>query len=893
LNQASLVLELPLDKPRPAVPTFRGALQTLELSPELSQALKRLSRQEDATLFMTLLAAFYVLLSRYTGQDDILIGSPIANRTRTETEHLAGCFLNTLVLRARLTCEMTFRELLLQVRRVALEAYAHQELPVEKLIEELHPERDLHRNPLFQVLFTFLDASPRPFTLPDMTIELCDAENHRAKLDLSLTAVERNSQLVLSFEYNTDLFYNATVVRMLEHFQVLLKEIVAEPEKRLSALTLMSTHELIALLTRWNTTRKPLRNVGFSALFEAQAEQTPDAIAIVCGDEQLTYAELKQRANQLAHHLSKQGVGTDICVALLLDRSIHFSMGILAIFKAGGAFLPLDPLHPIQRHLQVVEQSHCRFLLTQKKHGQRFTTAWQKPGTDQSQSLSILDIEVLLQASAPQQSIALPDTPGNLAYIMYTSGSTGRPKGVMVEQIGMINHIYAKISDLQLGKEDVVAQNGPPGFDIVVWQCLAALLVGGRVHIFTDDVADNPARLLDCIEKEKITILQCVPSILRAIIQQAHAAGSNRPALAALRWLVPTGDALVPELCRRWLELYPTIPLLNTYGSTECSDDQCHYALQESPDLDYPLPIVPIGYPVQNMQAYVLDRWLQPVPVGVIGDLYIGGTGVGRGYLDDPARTAEFFLPHPFSAEPGARLYRTRDRTRYLPDGSLQFLSRSDHLIKVHGVRIEPGEIETVLARHPSVEEALVLARAATDGSKRLVAYIASSEKQAAFSDELRAFLRQELPEAMIPGQFVVLAAFPLNSNGKVDRQALPLPEQQRESRRAPYETFRTEMEHTITDIWQAILQQEHIGMRDNFFDLGGNSLHMAQVYNRLREDLQRDLSILDLFKYPTIATLAEYLQQGSTERQYVHVQDRARKQKEAMRRRKREISLE
>jgi amino acid adenylation domain-containing protein len=540
-----------------------------------------------------------------------------------------------------------------------------------------------------------------------------------------------------------------------------------------------------------------------------------------------------------------------------------------------------------------VEQSHCRFLLTQKKHGQRFTTAWQKPGTDQSQSLSILDIEVLLQASAPQQSIALPDTPGNLAYIMYTSGSTGRPKGVMVEQIGMINHIYAKISDLQLGKEDVVAQNGPPGFDIVVWQCLAALLVGGRVHIFTDDVADNPARLLDCIEKEKITILQCVPSILRAIIQQAHAAGSNRPALAALRWLVPTGDALVPELCRRWLELYPTIPLLNTYGSTECSDDQCHYALQESPDLDYPLPIVPIGYPVQNMQAYVLDRWLQPVPVGVIGDLYIGGTGVGRGYLDDPARTAEFFLPHPFSAEPGARLYRTRDRTRYLPDGSLQFLSRSDHLIKVHGVRIEPGEIETVLARHPSVEEALVLARAATDGSKRLVAYIASSEKQAAFSDELRAFLRQELPEAMIPGQFVVLAAFPLNSNGKVDRQALPLPEQQRESRRAPYETFRTEMEHTITDIWQAILQQEHIGMRDNFFDLGGNSLHMAQVYNRLREDLQRDLSILDLFKYPTIATLAEYLQQGSTERQYVHVQDRARKQKEAMRRRKREISLE
>ncbi len=612
----------------------------------------------------------------------------------------------------------------------------------------------------------------------------------------------------------------------------------------------------------WNpTSRAYPHNQCLHELFEEQVRRTPLAVAIVYGHQQITYQDLNQRANQLAHHLCNRGVMPETTVAMLVERSIDFVVAILALFKAGGAFLPLDPQHPVRRHFEILEQSRCPYVLSTYRYELLLSEALMP--FDIGRRPQIIHIEPLLQEKEAHENLLSYIKPENLAYVMYTSGSTGLPKGVMVEQAGMANHIYAKIADLGISMTDRIAQNSPPCFDIIVWQCLAALVVGGCVHIIKDEIANDPLQLLWQTDSQKITVLQVVPSMLRALVRQAEMLGDERPRLSNLRWIVPTGDALSPEQCRQWLCLYPTIPMLNNCGSTECSDDNCHYAIYDPPSADYPLPIMPIGRPIHNIQAYILDQQLMPVPEGGVGELYIGGIGVGRGYLNNAERTAEVFLPDTFSGEPGKRLYQTRDRARYLPDGSIQFLGRSDNLIKIRGLRIEPSEIEVVLERHPAIQETVVLARETGDGNRFLVAYIVPTQDKAPTSEELRAWLRMKLPEYMIPTIFMQLDVMPLNANGKLDRHGLPAPDLSRPELQATYVQPHTLLEETIAAIWSQVLEIEQVGIHDNFFALGGDSLLAMQIISRLRATFSAEVPLHSFLEAPTVAQLADLLQES------------------------------
>jgi amino acid adenylation domain-containing protein len=614
-------------------------------------------------------------------------------------------------------------------------------------------------------------------------------------------------------------------------------------------------------MVEWTSSTALLHNRCLHELFEDQVVRTPLAVAIVHGHQQITYRDLNQRANQLARHLRHRGVGPETTVAMLVERSIDFVTAILALFKAGGAFLPLDPQHPAQRHFEILEQSRCPYVITTRHYESLLADALMPFGVGWKPQ--VFHFEPLMQEKEAQENLSSYSKPENLAYVMYTSGSTGLPKGVMVEQAGMVNHIHAKIADLGISMVDRVAQNSPPGFDIVVWQCLAALVVGGTVHIVRDEIANDPLQLLRQTEQQKITVLQVVPSMLRALVKEATTLGDERPGLNNLRWIVPTGDALSPELCRQWLRLYPTIPMLNNCGSTECSDDNCHYTIYEPPEEDYVLPIMPIGWPIHNIDAHILDEQLRPVPEGEAGELYIGGIGVGRGYVNNAERTAEVFLPDPFSREPGKRLYKTRDRARYLPDGSIQFLGRSDNLIKIRGLRIEPNEIEGMLERHPAIQESVVLAWESGDGSRHLVAYIVLAREESASNEELRDWLRMKLPEYMIPAIYVRLDAVPLNANGKLDRQALPAPDLPHSELQALNNRPRTRLEETIAATWSEVLEIERVGIHDNFFALGGDSLLAMRVISRLRAIFSTEVPIHSFLEDPTVAQLAQLFQES------------------------------
>ena len=632
---------------------------------------------------------------------------------------------------------------------------------------------------------------------------------------------------------------------------------------------LLSDDEWQRQIVEWNATQTAIpQNRCLHELFEEQVEQSPESVAIVFEQNQITYRALNERANKLAHHLQHAGVMPEIPVALLIERGIDFVAAILAVFKAGGALLPLDPQSPFRRHYEILKQSQCHYVLTIDNYMAALAVALEE--FDIEQRPETIHIERVFQKEEVRENIPSQSGPGNLAYIMYTSGSTGTPKGAMIEQAGMINHIYAKIADLGISKEDRLAQNSPPTFDIVIWQCLAALLVGGRVHVFKDEIAHDPLQLLKQTNEQQITVLQVVPSVLRAMVQQAEILGEERPRLSKLRWIVPTGDALSPELCRQWFQLYPTIPMLNNCGSTECSDDNCHYAIYEPPPSDYPLSMMPIGRPIQNIRAYILDHQFRPVPIGEIGDLYIGGIGVGRGYLNDPERTAEIFLTDPFSQGSGARLYKTRDRARYLPDGVIQFLGRSDNLIKIRGQRIEPAEIEAVLEQHPDLREVILLARETTGGNKYLTAYVVPIEGKAPTREDLQVYLRDKLPEYMIPAAFVLLDALPLNPHGKVDRRALPAPEQIRMGSEGTYISPTTPVQKELVQVWEELLEVQPIGIRDNFFELGGHSLLAVRLVYQIEEIWERKIPTATLLEEPTIEHLAKALEEPRYVSQHV-----------------------
>ncbi|MBW4636669.1 MAG: amino acid adenylation domain-containing protein [Gloeocapsa sp. UFS-A4-WI-NPMV-4B04] len=848
-------LQLPTDHPRPAVQTYRGAQQSLELPTTLTEAVKVLSRQQGVTLFMLLLAAFQTFLYRYTGQDDISVGSPIANRNRDEIKGLIGFFVNTLVLRTYLGGNPSFAELLGRVRQVALGAYTYQDLPFEYLVEALQPERDVSFTPLFQVSFTLRNAPQMP-EMPGLELSLLRVESLAAQFDLSLSIEITEPGLIASFEYNTDLFEAATITRMLGHFQNLLEGIVANPEQRLGELPLLNAAEQHQLLVEWNEegreqgvggnedikTHDSRLDLCVHQLFEAQVERTPDAVAVVFENQQLTYRELNNQANRIAHYLQQLGVKPEVLVGICMERSLEMVVGLLGILKAGGAYVPLDPAYPQERLAFMLADAQVPLLLSQ----QHLVIP---PLKAQVVCLDS-DAQALLHQS--QENPISPVKPENLAYVIYTSGSTGTPKGVMNTHLGLSNRLLWMQGAYQLTASDRVLQKTPFSFDVSVWEFFWSLFTGARLVLAKPGGHQDSAYLVQLIAQQEISTLHFVPSMLQVFIEEPELEKCH-----SLKRVFCSGEALSVALQERFFERIDA-ELHNLYGPTEAAIDVTSWACQRGSNQR----LVPIGRPIANTQIYLLDQHLKPVPIGVSGELHIGGVGLARGYLNRKELTDAKFISNPFSNEPEARLYKTGDLARYKPDGNIEFLGRIDYQVKLRGLRIELGEIEAVLSKHPAVREVVVLAREEASG-KQLVAYVVPNQDQTPTTIELRNYLKERLPEYMLPAVFMLLDALPLTSNGKVDRRALPALEKLRPIA-AEHQPPRSELEQAIASIWQEVLNLEKVGINDNFFDLGGHSLLMVQVNQKLRETLHRDLSIIELFKNPTINSLAQYLSQSS-----------------------------
>ncbi|HYG61196.1 MAG TPA: amino acid adenylation domain-containing protein, partial [Thermoanaerobaculia bacterium] len=838
LAGAPAVLDLPLDRPRPALQSFRGARQELTLDSAVAAALRGLARRTGSTLFMTLLAAFDVLLQRWSGATDLVVGTPSANRDREEIEGLIGFFVNTLALRADLAGDPAFPELLGRVREATLAAYTHQDLPFEKIVAELKPERDLAYTPVFQVMFLLQAMNAGTLgdvELPGLTMRFPEVETETTKFDLIVSFDESPAGLGGEWRYNVDLFDGTTMRRMTRHFAVLLAGIAADPERPLPELPWITEAERHQTVTEWNGEWNDPSSASteacFPDLFRERMEAWPDAVAVAWQDVHLSYADLDRRSEAAASLLVERGVSPDSVVGLLARRGSELPVAILAIQKAGGAWMPLEPAQPRARLEKMIEGSGAGLLLTGE-------------GIEPPAVVPALPLADLL--AAPPAGGRLPSRlqSGNIAYLLYTSGSTGTPKGVMVTHRGLREHMLSKAAYLGLTAGDVVAQTAAPTFDISVWQLLSVLLAGGRVQMLATDEAREPARLLAAAEREGITVLQLVPSLLRAVCEVAEES-PDRPGLAALRWLIPTGEALPPDLGRRWLALYPGIPMVDAYGPTECTDEVSHQILREA--LRPERTVTPIGRPSRGIRLHVVDRQLRPVPIGVTGELCVAGVAVGRGYRYDPARTAEAFVPDPFgreAGEPGSRLYRTGDLARLLPDGALEYLGRRDRQVKIRGFRIETGEVEAALRAHPEVREAAVLARPVPGSTDlRLVAYVVPGGGGDAWTSGLRTFLADRLPDSMIPAAFVALDSLPLSANGKLDVRALPEPEQVTE--RAAAEPPGTPLEREIAALWQEVLGTDRFGVRDNFFELGGDSIKGAILMHRLQRRLNVVLSVV------------------------------------------------
>jgi len=844
------VLELPTDRPRAVVQASSGSRHAFVVPDRIAKGLGALSRREGVTLFMTLLAAFQVLLLRYTGIDDVCVGTPVACRTRRETEDLIGFFANTLVLRTDLSGNPPFVQLLARVREVVLGAQAHQDLPFEELVDALNPARALSHSPLFQVMFVLQTTLSQAIRLPGLSVDVEEVDVASAKFDLSLDMAETEQGLEGTFEYNTDLFEESTIVRMTDQLLRLLQGISDGPDARV--------HELpFTMPSEWRHDPEASRPVtaGYADLFEAQVEKSPDAIAVSCREESLTYRELNAAANQVAHALIRAGVKAESLVAVLDQRGIPLLTMILGVLKAGGVYMPLDPTHPAARWNRLIELSRAAVVLA----GESFRASLlglsprpSQPGEPPVLTIDHIRAQQTSECNSPRQS-----SPDQLAYVIYTSGSTGVPKGAMVTQRALVNHLMSKVAVLGLDAQAVVGQTASSCFDISVWQFLTALLSGGRTLIVPDDVARDPAALLACLNESGVTVAETVPVLLQGMLDAA--AVSTASSLDRLRWMLPTGEALPPQLCRNWLQRYPHIPLMNAYGPAECADDVAMAQITEPPARER--VCMPIGWPIQNVRLYIVDRWLEPTPIGVPGELCVGGIAVGRGYLQDPSRSAESFVPDPFDREPGARLYRTGDRACRRADGSLEFLGRSDHQVKLRGVRIELGEIEARLRELPDIRDAVAVLREDCPGQMRLTAYVVPSVAGDHQRESWRSALRMQLPDAMIPACFVLLEALPRTPNGKVDRQSLPVPEQERTRE---YVAPRTSGEETLAGIWAELLGLERVGAEDNFFELGGDSILSLQVVNRAK---QKDILLTprQLFQYQTVVELAAHASSSSS----------------------------
>jgi len=868
LSGAPALIVLPTDHPRPAMQTFQGAHQSLVLPTHLKDGFKALSRQEGVTLFMTLLAAFKVLLNRYTSQDDLLVGTPIANRNRQETEGLIGFFVNALVLRTDLSGDPSFRELLRRVREVCLGAYSHQDLPFDRLVEELHLKRDLSRNPLFQVMFALQNAPLRALELPGLTLSPVEGDSETAHFDLTLQIVDTGQELTAAFVYNTDLFEAGTIARMLGNFQTLLEGIVADPEQRLSDLPLLTTTERQQLLVEFNDTKTDCpQDLCIHQLFEKQVERTPDAIAVTFEAEQLrdhastreavlTYAQLNRRANQLAHHLRALGVGPEVLVAICLERSLEMVIGLLGILKAGGAFVPLDPAYPKERLAFMLKDSQVPVLLTQERLVAGLP--------EHAARVICLDSGWETMARESGESPGSSTLPQNLAYVIYTSGSTGQPKGVLVSHDSIADHCRNAQRCYELDSRDVVLQFASLSFDVSLEEILPTLIVGARLVIMGTTVWP-PAEFHRKISEFGLTVLNLPTAYWQELAREWAGVPELVPNIQP-RLFIVGGDTMLPEVLKLWQRTpVNSIRLLNAYGPTETTITATAFEIAPRPGENTTDQRVPIGRPLANRAIYILDRHNHPVPIGIPGDLHIGGVGLARGYLNRPELTAEKFIPDPFSAEPGARMYQTGDLARYRPDGNIEFLGRADHQVKIRGFRIEPGEIEAALGQHPAVREAVVLDREDAPGEKRLVAYVVADRELLPTTTDLRNFLKEKLPEYMVPAMVVLLEVLPVMPNGKVDRRALPAPDRSRPELEKAFVAPRDDLELQLAQIWEEVLGVRPVGVRDNFFELGGHSLLAVRLFALIEKRLGKKLPLTAIFQGATVEHLAGVLRQPAT----------------------------
>jgi amino acid adenylation domain-containing protein len=842
-------LDLPTDRPRPQHLSFAGTQQSAEFPRDLIEGLRELSQQENVTLFMLLLTAFNALLARYSGQDDILVGSPIAGRNRMETESLIGLFVNTIVLRTDLSGNPSFRELLRQTRENTLAAYASQDVPLEKLVEELQPARGVGHSPFFQVMLDFKSAIGDRSQRAGWQIENLDLDRGTARADLLLFLTEEENSLSCLLEYSTDLFEPATIKGLLRHFEVLLAGVVRNPDQRVSELPLLTENERQQLLVEWNQIQPSIDDAPcIQQLFEQQVARTPEAVAVVFETQQLTYAELNRRANQLAHYLSKRGVGPEVLVGICVERSIAMVVGLLGILKAGGAYLPLDPSYPTERLAFMVEDAGVKVLVIQQELLKNLPR-------------SVAEI-VCIDADWDQISLESRDCPEsetageNAAYVIYTSGSTGKPKGVIVTHRNVVRLFEATDSSYKFTANDVWTLFHSYAFDFSVWEIWGALLYGGKLVIVPYWVSRSAEGFYRLLLDQKVTVLNQTPSAFRQLIELDSKIKSE----LALRLVIFGGEQLELHTLKPWLDRHgdEQPQLVNMYGITETTVHVTYRPLRMA-DANRSV----IGRPLADLQVFVLDRYLQPAPIGVPGEMYVGGAGLGRGYLKRPELTSERFIPHPFSSEPGARLYKTGDVARFLKDGDLEYLGRADDQVKIRGYRIELGEINANLAEHPSVRESVIVMHGQGSDERRLVAYIVPASRSVPSISELREFLKQTLPDYMVPANFVFLEAMPLTASGKVNQRALPAPDQI--SVETPFALPRTPIEELLVSIWSDVLKLGRVGIDDNFFELGGHSLLATQVMARIRDAFRVEMPLRRIFDRPTIAQLSPLISEAQT----------------------------
>jgi len=839
LARAPGVLNLPFDHARPPVQTFEGASEYFTLPAGLSAQLDDLSKREGVTLYMTLLAAFQTLLHRYTGEEDVLVGSPTAGRTRVEFERLIGNFVNTLVLRTSLQGDPVFRELVHRVRNGVIEALAHQDVSFDHLVKELRPERSASYLPLVQVMFALQDELARNFLLPDVQTTPIRAETGTAKFDLTLTILESEGPLKCWVEYNSNLFEQPTILRMLGHYQQLLQAIVANPNQRISELPLLTAEERQQLLSAWNGTNAEYpRDKCVHELFLDIVKKQPEAIAAVFGDELLTYDQLNRRSNQLARHLQTKGVEPETLVGICLDRSAEMVVALLAILKTGAAYVPLEPSRALERIRLIAGDAKMRALVTQQR--------WLEILELDTVSPVCLDKDREQISREQEDNLDSNGTSESLAYVIYTSGSTGIPKGVQIPHRAVVNFLESMRRQPGLTDQDVVVSITSLSFDICGLEIFLPLSVGARVVLADEETIRDGFRMADLIEKSGATVMQATPATWNLLLETGWR-GNKR-----LRMLCG-GESLSRQMADRLLERGAA--LWNLYGPTETTIWSTLSKVGPSPE-----PIT-IGKPIANTQVYVLDDRLRPVPVGIAGELHIGGDGLARGYLNRPELTREKFIPNPFDPQPGARVYRTGDRVRCLSDGNLQFLGRLDHQVKIRGHRIELGEIETILATHPAIQRAVVSLREDSKGSPQLVAYFVP-EPRAVAVNHLRSFLEQKLPDYAIPSVFVPLETFPLTISGKIDRRALPAPAASRTSLPEQMVAPASKIEEKLALIWCEVLELPKVGINDNFFELGGHSLRLTQVISRIRNVFQIELPFSQVFQTPTIAQLSVLLEE-------------------------------